>query len=669
MTRDLTLIRALGFALPLLVLAGCDSSEDRAARHLRNAESLVAEGDVGAAVLEFRNVLQFDPNNRAALEQMADIQMSRGAEDAAFGLYQRLVDNHPDAAQGWLSLAEIAIRRNRWDQAEVFADEAEARVPDSDRMALIRGALDFRTAIGAQDAAAATAAAGVARRHLAGEPDNLIARQVLIAHAGTFLGTEEALAEIDAALVELPDVYPLHQLKVQTLAELGRVDAVGPALEAMARQFPDRAEPQQLLVDWYLRRGDPDSVERFLRARASGDDAAFSDRLTLVNFMRAAEGTAPALAEIDRQIAALPADAGRDAAVLRGLRATLLFDQGDAGAAIAELEGVLADFTEGADANNLRVALARMYSATGREGDAVAEIETVLAADSGHVEAAKIKARRLIDGDDTDAAVRLLRQAQSTDPRDADVVRLMGEAHARAGNWDLAGERFAQAVDLSGRAPRESLVYADFLLRQGRPRPAETVLVDALREAPSDPALLRALSELHLGENRLGEARRGIAELRALGTEAAVRAAEALEAAVLLRENRTGDVRTLIEQMAAEGRGDAEALAGLIQAEIAQGNIAEAADLLDRRLAEFPDDPLLQFLRAGIHLIEGETATAEAAYRAILAAYPGAAPPLRVLHGILVQQGREDEAQALLEDLRAAAPAALLPRLLLAERA
>ena len=220
-----------------------------------------------------------------------------------------------------------------------------------------------------------------------------------------------------------------------------------------------------------------------------------------------------------------------------------------------------------------------------------------------------------------------------------------------------------------GRRRAKSLVYADFLVGQGRLASAEDVLVDALRQTPSDPALIEALTGLHLREDRIGEARRGIAQLRALDTEVARRAAEALEGEVLLRENRTDEMRALVEQMAAEGRGDAESLAALVQAQISEGNIEEAKALLDRQLAAYPDDPLLKFLRAGLYLFEGEPDTAEAAYREILAAYPGAAPPLRVLHGILIQQGREDDAQALLEETRAAAPDAVLPRLLLAEQA
>ena len=198
MTRRFSSLRLLCLAALLLGLAACEDSEDRAARHLENAEALVAEGDPGAAALEFRNVLEYDPTNRAALEQLAELQVEAGAENAAYGLYQRLVENHPDATEGWLSLAEIAIRRNLWDEAASFAERAVALAPDSDRTALIEAALDFRPAVEAGDADTAAAAAAVARRHLEGQPADLIARQILITEAGTFRGPQALLTEIDA---------------------------------------------------------------------------------------------------------------------------------------------------------------------------------------------------------------------------------------------------------------------------------------------------------------------------------------------------------------------------------------------------------------------------------------------------------------------------------------
>jgi predicted Zn-dependent protease len=662
-------LRLFAASLLVVLLGACDSPESRAARHMENAENLLASGDIGAATLELRNVLQNMPTDRGALEALAPILLEAGDEGAAAGLYRRLVENHPDAVDGWLTLAEIAIRRNDWANVETLAQEAETRAPDDERTALILAMLDFRAAIQAENAEQAAEAAAVARAHVAREPDSLIARQILIAHAGTFIDEETALAEIEDALTALPEVYALHQIRLQTLAALDRAEAIGPALEDMLARFPDEAQPLEMLVQWYIGRGNTAAVERVLRGRADAETAGLQDRLLLVNFLRELRGDEDALAELDRQIAALPAEPTEDGTVLRGLRATLLFDGGDAPGAIEALRAVLAEAPEEADTNNLRVALAQMIAATGDETAAMAEIDAVLANDSGHVEAGKIKARQLIDGDETDEAIRLLRQAQATDPTDADVLRLMGEAHGRAGNWALAGERYAQAVDLSNNAPAESLVYAEFLLTQGREQAAETVLEDALRAAPADLALLRAITRLQLETDQLDDARQGIARIRALDTDLARQTDEALEASALLREDRVDETQALVERMAEAGRGDAESLSRLIQARIRAGDIEAAEALLDEFTELYPEDPLLAFLRAGVLLVRGETEAAEAAYRAILADSPAAGPPLRVLYGLLLQQGRTDEAIALLEELNAAAPRAVLPRLLLAEQA
>jgi len=673
LTHIFTPLRFTLCVILLLGLAACESSEDRAARHLEAAETLVAEGDLDAAVLEFRNALEFAPTNKQALQQLAEVQMRRGEEGAAFGTYQRLVDNHPDVIEGWLTLAEIAIRQNRWPDAATFAEQGEAQVgaeaADGPRMALIRAALAFQAAVAEQDAESAAEAVQIARGHVVDVPDDLIARQILIAHAGNFGTSEDALVELEAAIGVLPDIYILHQLKVQTLAELGETDAVGPALETMAQQFPDNIEPRQLLVDWYLSQGNSEAVERFLRMRAETETSGLSGRLSLFNFLHELRGPEPAIAEIDRQLEAIPEADADDATILRGLRATLVFDSGEREAAIAELKDVLSATPDGSEANDLGVALARMLLIVGREDDARAAIEIVLEQDSGQVDASKIKAQWLIDDDETDEAVRLLRQAQATAPRDAEVVRLMGDAHARAGNWELAGDRYATAVDLADKAPEDSLIYANFLVRQGRVGPAEIVLVDALRQAPNNLELTAALVSLNLTENDLDAARRGIGELWALDTDAARRAAASLEADLLLRENRTEDVRVLVERMVAEGQGDARSLAALIEAQISEGNVEEAKAMLGQHLETYPDDPQLRFLRGGIHLIEGEIEAAETLYRGILAEYPASVPALRVLHGVLRQQGRNDEAQALLEEIRATVPGAMLPRLLLAEQA
>ena len=74
----------------------------------------------------------------------------------------------------------------------------------------------------------------------------------------------------------------------------------------------------------------------------------------------------------------------------------------------------------------------------------------------------------------------------------------MAFAHERAGDRGLMGERLALAVEASNRAPAESLRYANFLMQEDRPGPAEGVVTDALRRDPENRELLDMLGRIHL---------------------------------------------------------------------------------------------------------------------------------------------------------------------------
>ena len=75
-------------------------------------------------------------------------------------------------------------------------------------------------------------------------------------------------------------------------------------------------------------------------------------------------------------------------------------------------------------------------------------VEAVLAEDPTQVEALKIKADFLIDGDKADEAVAHLRRALDQEPTNASILTITARAHERNGNRELMGEALALAADL-----------------------------------------------------------------------------------------------------------------------------------------------------------------------------------------------------------------------------
>lgn len=658
------LVAALG-------LAGCDSAEQKAQKHYLSGLALAEAGDVARALIELRNAFTYDPAHPQARLVYARLARQEGALGEAYAQYQRVIETEPDSVEARHALAEMAILIGDWPEAGRHAAALQRLDPATPGTVLVKAGLDYRTAMLANDAKAGAAVTAVAEAMLKTVPDARIAWHIVIDQALRSTTPADALPRLDAALTALPDERAFHQMRLRLLAE-ARAVALGPAIEAFVAAFPEDEQARQMMVAWYIDKGDLDAAEAFLRKLAedpgvaADPTATLSARMTLVEFLLQARGPQAGRAELDRLILA-----ETPALAYRARRAALDFDLGQKTEGIAAMTAMIAENAEGpagvqADLGEVKVTLARMLVATGDLAGAQARIAEVLAEDPIHVAALKLRAGWSIDADRPTEAIADLRRAQAEAPRDAEILMLMGHAHDRDGAHALAGERYAQAVEASGRAPAESVFYARFLLQDGRLDSAAAVLGDALRLAPRNVDILAARADILLRQKNLGGAGQIAATLRSLGDARADGAAHAIEAESLLLQDRVDDTIAYLQDLATSGAGNSGAAARMVQLQVEAGKLDEARVFLDARLAKTPAEPTLRFLRAGVHLLDGEADKAEAVYRDLLAANPAAEPPLRALYGLLQQTDRAAEATALLEKTAADAPAATLPRLMLA---
>ncbi|WP_201158610.1 tetratricopeptide repeat protein [Rhodobaculum claviforme] len=648
-----------------LALSGCESGEDRAERHFSNGVALIEQGEVTQGLLELRNAVRLLPEHVEARLAIARAENARGRSAAAFGEFMQVVERAPEQLEARVALARLALQEGEWAVAERHGRAAEELAPDTDEVRFVVAMLDYRDAMVAEDRAAADDAAGRINAMIDDFPRDGMAWRLVIDHAlaqGTQM--QAGLARLEEALVQRPDIREFHELRIRVLNELARPDALREALHDMYAQFPDDEDVLRGLVGYLMQRDEQPAAEELLRVRADLDGAPQEHVLQLLDFINTTLGSEAALAEVDARIAAAEDDALR----LHAARAVLRLGTGDHDGAIAELETALAAAAPSDERNDVRAELARMALATGETDRARAMVAEILDEDSRHVEALKLHAAWLIDDERTTDAIAALRTAQGRAPRDTAVMLLLGRAHEREGDRGLAGERYAQAVELSGNAARESLNYAGFLLVDNRLDAAESVLTSALREAPANADLIAALGQVQVARGEWDRAQRSIWQLRALDTPAALRAADALEADSLMQQGRTQDTIAFLETLVADGSEESAALAALLQTQVRAGEIDGARALLEERLAERPDDPTLRFLGAGMMVLDGEIDAAEAVYRELLAEFPSAEAPLRVLHGLMIAQGRIDDAQALIDAVLAEVPEAVVPRMLRAAR-
>ncbi len=637
-----------------VLLAACESAEERAESYYQAGLDRLAAGDVDRAMLEFRNVFKLDGMHRDARATYAELLRERGQAGQAFGQYLRLVEQYPEDLEGRRALAELALESGDWEAVERHVKAAAEIAPEDPSVRAVLASLAYRDASLAEDEAARVAAVADARALLEADPSLMSARRVVLddrVREGDWGG---ALAVVDAGIAADPEAATLYRARLGLLRELGRDDEIGPQLREMVERFPDDEATRQTLIQWLVSQGELDEAEAFLRGLIDPADPEPGARVTLVRFLSELRSPEAATEDLDRIVA----EGISDPALFRSMRAAIGFDQGRREEAIAEMEAILeeTDPEEAAPGrlDAVRVALAKMLIADGNPVGARARVEEVLEDDPNQVEALKLIAGWLIEDDATGDAIQSLRQALGQSPRDPEIMTLMARAHEREGNRELMAEMLSLAVEASNSAPEESLRYATYLAGEGQTRAAENVLVDALREAPEEVALVDALGKLYVSTEDWARAEQAVDTLRGIGTPEAGAAADGLVTRQLAAQQRGDELMSFLEGLSDEGQSRADV--AIVRAQLARGDADAALAHAEAALEKAPDDPAMRFVRASVLAGMGQLDEAEAGYRALVEEQPEAERVWLALYRLALARGDEAAAEAVLDDAIAAVP-------------
>ena len=656
--------------LALGTLGGCESSKQRAEKHLASALDLLKQGDFVRASVEFRNVFKLDPTNREARLAFAAELAKRGAEPQAYAQYSQVVDQNPDDIEALTAASRTAAEIGNWSEARRRVTAALAIAPQDPALLAVKAAADYAEAVSAKDTGAQSAAAAAARALMAQRPEDLILYQVVIDAAMRAQDYSAASSEIDKAIAIAPANKGFYMLRLQVALALQDNAEVETQLKQLVQLFPDDPAMGATLLRWYVSRKELDKAEAYLRATATTNAV----RLDLVSFLTRFRGADAALKELDTILAAMPQDApaadaanpksgpgGRVAQVatrstFRALRASIRFEKGERDAAIAEMQDILATAPPSDETRRVKVALARMQFATGNAVAAQALVEEVLSEDATQIDAVKLKAGWLIDDDKGDDAVALLRTALDANPRDAQVMTLLARAYERLGNRDLMGDMLSQATDASNRAPDESLRYATYLIGNDQLLPAEGVLVDALRLDPGNVAILRGLGEIYVRQKDWGRGNSVADRLEQIGSDDAKASGRALHTRILQGQQKNDEAVGYLQSLTRDGTAGIGAQAEIVRSLLANNEAAKAQTYIADLLARSPDDPALRFIDASVRSATGDNAAADATFRDLVREDPKRLPAWIALIRHLSLQGLDDQARAALDEALKALP-------------
>lgn len=650
----LSSLRVCLICLAMTALVACKTSEERAEEFYQSGLSLVESGDLDRAAIEFLNVFQHDGFHKEARLALANLRLEQGNSSAAYSQFLRLIEQYPDTPEVRLTLAEIALQNSSWEEARRHGEAAILLVPDDPRARALSVAFAYRDATVASEDEKLDGIAQEARVLLDANSEDEVARRVIIDNLLRSDNPINAMPEIDRALDRDPENYTYNTLRLRLFERAQDIDAIGAQLKRMVEFYPGDEDLSQALIRWYLFQQDIAGAEAFLRSLAGDETGPTDGHITVVQLIQATQGDAAAKTELDRL--ADVNDDNPNADLYRALSAVIDFQDGNRDVAINTVQRIVREAEPTEQTWRIRNILARFLIATDNQVGARAEVETILAEDASNVEALKLRARWAIDDDRGSDAIIDLRRALGQEPRDAEILTLMADAHQREGSLALAGERLALAVDITGSAPEEALRYASFLQQQGRDVAARSVLADARDANPDNVQVLVASARALIAAEAWVEAQGVTNALRAIDTPVAQEAATGLQAALLVGQDRSEDSLAFLKEEVAQGTADITAIAQVIRLQLQDGDFEGARAFLDEALESDPEDSNLQMLDASMYAVAGDFETAEAGFRELITQYPQSESLVLRLHNLLQATGRPDDASEVLSAALVAQP-------------
>lgn len=640
------LIKFVFVFLLSLTVAGCKSDTEKADEFFQSGMELLEAGDADRAIVQFRNVFQFEVNHRATRMTLGNIYLDQNSRAAAYGQFLHVAEHNPDDFEARRNLAELAFSTSNWDE---FARHGEAVVqmkPDETRVQIIDVGLKYRDAALAKDDSARRAQAAQAEALLKDMPQSAILNILLAENYSRDGRTNDVLARMDALLLLTPDDLQLQMRRLALLNQLQDLEGVETQLQDMIARFPENQEVQSLLLRFYISQQRLDEAEEFLRQLSDPADEDPATFLALVNFVSQTRGVDAARAELERAIELNPRPAR-----FRGLVAMMDFQTGEREDAIAEMQTIL----EGADVaqediQSIKTILARMLVTTGNQVGARRHIEEVLAQNQSNVEALKMQSSWQLQADQVDQALANLRIALDTAPQDIQVMNMLYEAYQRLGDRSLANEYLALAVEASGNAPETSLRYARVLIQEERYLPAEDVLLPALRQAPQNLELLGTLGQLYLRLEDTPRATQVIDTLRRINTEQSLIDANALQTQILAQNGGTEEALAFLEGLANAENADQNGKLALLRARLQTGGTDQALEIAKNLTQEDPDNLVFKQVMAITLEAAGKLEEAQTILLEIINVEPEATNAWLRLSGVVRRLESEEAALAVLEE-------------------
>ena len=448
--------------LSFSALTGCSGgAEERATRYLEKGKELFSAGNYEKAKLEFRNVLQIDPNHVDARYQLARIVEEYDNETrAAVANYNKVIELDPTHLDAMLRVSRLYFLGGAVDKAmELVTKALELSPQNVDALTLI-GGIHARKDENDEALKYADSALVV-------DPENV---EAIMLRSALYNKNGESDQAIDL-LLKGAQRYPQDVNFLKVLASIyasnDKLDKARDALEKVIKLQPDELSHRVSLAQFFLTNDKKNEAIQVIRIAEREMASKKEVRMALVQLLIAQGKLDLAESELLDYINKLPEeyeyrlvlsdiyklqkDGVKQEAVLREL-IQLAKDQPD---------GLLA-----------KTSLAAKLLEDGEETDARQLVDSVLKTNPGDNRALSLRANMAIANNDPDVAISAFRALLKDQPTNIFFMRQMAQAYIMKQELPLARDTLKVAVEIAPDNVELGFYFVQTLLRMGEPEPA-----------------------------------------------------------------------------------------------------------------------------------------------------------------------------------------------------
>jgi tetratricopeptide (TPR) repeat protein len=635
-------LRTCALLAAALALLACQDDAARLAEHQERAEAYLEEEKYAEAIIEFKNMLQVDPNRADAHHGLAKALIGEKKIRQAYWELQETVRLEPGNLDARLEYGQFLLFGKESDIENALTQAEEVLAVEPERASAWVLKARSLQALKRDDEAGEAFAQAVEVAPEEAAPLLLLAN---------YHRRREAPSEAEPLyrkLVEVEPSFASHAALAAFLAADGERDDEAEESYRKAVELAEeerRATAYSLLANFFYARERFDAAELVLR---EGIDAE-KDNLELIyglaRFYHARGETAKADAMIETATQADPDDP-QPYLLLSSYRGR----QGDLEGALEAAEAAL-----GASPDDLRSKLrkAELLVDIGYRGDDRSQVaqgraivNAVLARDEANPEALFVKAKIDLAEEELDAAAAALRRAIETRPEWAQAHFLLGSTLLLQGDRTAARAEVSRALELDADLVEAQRILARIHAALGDHALAVETGRRVLRRSPGDAATHILVAQSLLRQDKVDEA---LAELEAIPEED--RGEEAHYAlGRLFAKRRDWEAARSHLMMAYDPQSPRfEVLRALLDLDVREGRLAESAERIQAAQQAAPDDSKLNRLNGEVLLYSGKRAEAEVAFRRAIELDPNDLSGYQNLARYLAITGRPGEVLATYE--------------------